>query len=91
MSMSFIPDHSMVGALNKLPIAISGIIFLPSEKNASFLNVVSIFIGEIIVCIFFAFLHVFILAFVSGVVYSIAQLSLKKLAKSKQEPSDEKV
>lgn len=37
---------SMAGALNKLPIAVSGILFLPSEKHVSVLNLSSIFIGE---------------------------------------------
>ena len=53
--------YSMVGALNKLPIAVSGIIFLPSERNLSFGNLASIFI-----------------AFSSGIVYSIAQIRLKR-------------
>ena len=37
--------YSMVGALNKLPVAISGILFLPSEKNTSWGNVLSVFLA----------------------------------------------
>lgn len=35
----------MVGALNKLPIAISGIIFFPSERNVNPGNIASIAIA----------------------------------------------
>lgn len=60
--------YSMVGALNKLPIAISGIIFLPSERNVSLGNLSSI-----------------AMAFLSGIVYSVAQVRLAAAKKKKEE------
>ena len=37
--------YSMVGALNKLPVAISGILFIPSEKSTSFGNIMSVLLA----------------------------------------------
>jgi GDP-mannose transporter len=51
-------SYGMVGALNKLPVAFSGMMFFPEErKNANIGSIMSIF-----------------LAFSSGLVYSLAQL-----------------
>lgn len=50
--------YSMVGALNKLPVALSGILFFPRERHVvNGGNIVSVMI-----------------AFASGVVYSVAQI-----------------
>lgn len=62
--------YSMCGALNKLPIAISGFIFLAAERASFNLgNLVSI-----------------LLAFTSGLVYSMAQIRLKAEQKTKTTP-----
>jgi GDP-mannose transporter len=54
--------YSMVGSLNKLPIAVSGIIFFTAERKV--VNVGNIFSV--------------VLAFFSGVVYSVAQIQQRK-------------
>ena len=69
--------YSMVGALNKLPIAISGLIFFAAERKVTnFGNILSV-----------------IVAFSSGIVYSIAQIkerqkkSVEEMLLPKEEPS----
>jgi len=37
--------YSMVGSLNKLPVAVSGMLFIPAEKNVSSGSVISILLG----------------------------------------------
>lgn len=59
--------YSMCGALNKLPIAISGFIFLASERAAfNFGNLASV-----------------LLAFGSGIIYSMAQIRLRAASNAK--------
>jgi GDP-mannose transporter len=54
--------YSMVGALNKLPVAASGIIFFAADRKAANIgNVMSIMV-----------------AFISGIVYSIASIRQKQ-------------
>ena len=54
--------YSMVGALNKLPIAASGIIFFAADRKAVNIgNVMSIMV-----------------AFISGIVYSVASIRQKQ-------------
>jgi hypothetical protein len=48
----------MVGALNKLPIAVSGLIFFPAERSV-------VNLGSILSIL---------IAFASGIVYSVAQI-----------------
>ena len=44
---SFLPlSCSMVGALNKLPVAVSGMLLFPTERNVSLLNILSIVLGK---------------------------------------------
>ena len=52
----------MVGALNKLPVALSGLIFFPQERNA--LN--------------FGYVISILIAFTAGMIYSYAQVLKKK-------------
>lgn len=59
--------YSMVGALNKLPVALSGLIFFPLERKAVNLG----YICSIII------------AFSAGMVYSYAQVMKKREAESK--------
>lgn len=54
--------YSMVGALNKLPVALSGLIFFPSERKA----------------VNFGYLCSIVIAFTAGLVYSYAQVLKKK-------------
>ena len=54
--------YSMVGALNKLPVALSGLIFFPQERNA--LN--------------FGYVISILIAFTAGMIYSYAQVLKKK-------------
>lgn len=55
-------SYSMVGALNKLPVAFSGMVFFPQERDTiNRGSVLSIFVG-----------------FLSGLVYTIAQLRERK-------------
>lgn len=63
MRVSTSTSYSMVGALNKLPIALSGMIFFSKER--ALVNVWSIFSV--------------ILGFSSGLVYSVSQLREKAI------------
>ena len=54
--------YSMVGALNKLPIAVSGIVFFAADRKAA--NIGNIFSIAV--------------AFLSGIVYSAAQIWQKR-------------
>lgn len=56
--------YSMVGALNKLPVALSGLIFFPDERGA----------------VNFGYLCSIAIAFAAGLVYSYAQVLKKKSA-----------
>ena len=56
--------YSMVGALNKLPVALSGLIFFPEERKAVNLG----------------YLISIIVSFSAGIVYSYAQVLKKKAA-----------
>lgn len=56
--------YSMVGALNKLPVALSGLIFFPLERKA----------------VNFGYICSIIIAFSAGIVYSYAQVLKKKEA-----------
>lgn len=67
-------NYSMVGALNKLPVAVSGLIFFAKEREAVNLG----YILSIIV------------AFTSGIVYSISQV-LKKKEESNKSAEIEKL
>lgn len=68
--------YSMVGALNKLPIAISGIVFFSNERQVTnFGNILSVIIGKLR-----SALSVLLPAFCSGFVYSVAQVNKKQKA-----------
>lgn len=64
--------YSMVGALNKLPVALSGLIFFPQERKA--LN------GGYLISI--------LVAFSAGLVYSYAQVLKKKQNSVSERPSE---
>ena len=59
--------YSMVGALNKLPVALSGLIFFPQERKAVNLG----------------YMSSIVIAFSAGMVYSYAQVLKKREAESK--------
>lgn len=68
--------YSMVGALNKLPIAISGMVFFGAERKAvNAGNILSVIIGTRLP--WRARLIMFV-AFFSGIMYSLAQIQQKK-------------
>ena len=62
MRVSTSTSYSMVGALNKLPIAVSGMIFFTKER--ALVNVWSVLS--------------IILGFSSGLVYSVAQIRMRR-------------
>jgi hypothetical protein len=73
----------MVGALNKLPIAISGIIFFAAErKTINIGSIISVIIGKDSEALSRTDCDLLInhlgVAFISGVVYSLAQIQQKK-------------
>lgn len=63
--------YSMVGALNKLPVALSGLIFFPDERKA--LN--------------WGYLGSILIAFTAGIVYSYSQVLKKRQSNAKSEAS----
>lgn len=63
--------YSMVGALNKLPVALSGLIFFPEERKAVNLG----YLGSIVI------------AFCAGLVYSYSQVLKKSSEKLNSTPN----
>lgn len=64
--------YSMVGALNKLPVALSGLIFFPMERKA----------------VNFGYICSIVIAFCAGIVYSYAQVLKKREAEAKTKAID---
>lgn len=75
--------YSMVGALNKLPIAASGIMFFGDK--ATFGNITAIIVGKVYTHIYVPLMYanIFFLGFVAGLVYSVAKTVANKSPQNK--------